>query len=143
MPSGNFGKDGKSRNLKQDEINEVQKVFQQADTRLFTIYDFSSSASKPEGETYDDGKLLYEKYGKEEKGVTKPIGDTKVSCPPRQKCIYSTVIVFPKHKLNKTKGIQITLPPTANRTEETKVIFNCRAKSLLDSLTARVKESDK
>ena len=116
---------------------------EKADTQLIAFNDYSSSASIPKGEPYGDGKRLYEKYGKEEKGVTKPLGETKVSCPPRQKCIYSTVIVFPKHKLNKTKGIQITLPPPANRTEETKVIFNCRAKSLLDSLTARVKESDK
>lgn len=108
--------------------------------RLTKIYDDSSSAYKPDGETYnEDSKLVYDLFGEEYKGETKPVGDTKVSCPPKKKCIFSLqnyrVIDYPK--MEKSKSLRITLPPTADKTEATKVIFNFGAKSLLDSLTAK------
>ncbi len=114
---------------------KMEVLPEEVQLRLTIIDDNSSSAYKPDGETFnEDWKRIYNLFGEAGGGETKPVGDTEVSCPPKKKCLFSLhnnrVTDYPK--MEKSKSIRITLPPIADRTEETKIIFNCETKSLFN-----------
>jgi hypothetical protein len=114
-----------------------------AKTRLISIYDNSNSIPKEEkGETFDEGKHLYKYYGNNNDGKPESSGSMKLNCPPKQKCYYSIVVVFPETKLNKNKTIKITVPAVTSGGKDTEVFFNCRRDGIFDSLTALMKQEN-
>ena len=114
---------------------KMEVLPEEAGLQLIIIDDNSSSAYKPDGEPFnDDSKRIYDLFGKEYKGETKPVGDTKISCPPKKKCLFSlnNIGTGGLPKMERTKSLRITLPPTGDRPEATKVVFNFADKSLFD-----------
>ena len=104
---------------------EVQRE-EHSKTLITEIYDYSNYDT-----SIDDtknAKQLYKYFANNKDGKSEPVGETKVSCAPKQKCIFGVNVVFYETKLNKDKGIKITLPATSNGVKETEVLFNCRRK---------------
>ncbi len=106
-------------------------------TRIWFITDYSNYDTS----AFDDAKnakKVYEYRGNDLNGKPLSVGSTKVSCLPKQKCIFSVNVTFSETKLNKDKSVKTSLPALSNEGKETEVLFNLRRNSIWDSLTARI-----
>ncbi len=128
-------------NLDFEQIKvEVQRE-ESAGTTIVAINDLSNYDTK----AFDGAKNVKKIYeyrnsssnNSNYNGKPGYFGTKKVSCPPKQKCIFS-IIVSSGADLNRDKSIKITLPATSSVTKQTEVFFNLRRNIIWDSLTARI-----
>lgn len=108
------------------DFNQVKtEIYQEAGmTRIDSILDVTNN------ESYKS-KTLYKETWDYDAAKPKSTGDIRVICEPKQKCSFLVNVVFPQTKLDKTKNVEVIFPSVSDKTQETRIIFNCGSSASL------------